>query len=155
MKFSTQEEYGLRLLLRIAREDSGKGLTIPELSESEGITVHNTAKLLRILRLGGFLVSSRGQIGGYALSKSPEIIFVKDVLNALGGRLYYDEFCTSFKGDQNICTNSVDCSLKSLWQLIQNAVDNITEKLTLADMINSGEQLITSITFGNKETIKL
>ena len=39
MKFSTQEEYGLRLLLRIAKSDSSNGLTIPELSEIEGYNV--------------------------------------------------------------------------------------------------------------------
>ena len=34
MKFSSQEEYGLRLLLRIAKSSSSAGMTIPELSEA-------------------------------------------------------------------------------------------------------------------------
>jgi DNA-binding IscR family transcriptional regulator len=51
MKFSTQEDYGLRLLLRIAKSKSPNGLTIPELSELEGISVANAGKILRILRL--------------------------------------------------------------------------------------------------------
>ena len=47
MKFSTQEEYGLRLLLRIAKSDSPNGLTIPELSEVEGLSAANTAKIFQ------------------------------------------------------------------------------------------------------------
>jgi len=78
MKFSTQEEYGLRILLRIARDANGKGLTIPEISTAEGMTIHNTAKLLRILRIGGFLTSFRGQIGGYTLTKPANEIYLKD-----------------------------------------------------------------------------
>jgi Rrf2 family iron-sulfur cluster assembly transcriptional regulator len=51
MKFSTQEEYGLRLLLRIAKSDSPNGFTIPELSEVEGLSAANTAKILRALSI--------------------------------------------------------------------------------------------------------
>ena len=94
MKFSAQEEYGLRCLLRIARfYEMEKSLTIPEISRGEGITEHTTAKILRVLRLGGFLESERGHLGGYTLSRSPENIYVGNVLKVLGGKLYDDEFC--------------------------------------------------------------
>ena len=51
MKLSSQEEYGLRCLLQVAR--SGESLTIAELSRLEGISSPNVAKILRILRRGG------------------------------------------------------------------------------------------------------
>ena len=70
MKLSSSEEYGLRCLLQLARQTPGS-LTIPEISQAEGITHHNVAKLLRILRQGGFVASARGQQGGYALAKPP------------------------------------------------------------------------------------
>ena len=65
MKFTTQEEYGLRCLLQLGFAfQKGIGLTIPELSKREGISEHNVAKTLRKLRLGGFLESERGKTGG-------------------------------------------------------------------------------------------
>ena len=67
MKLSAQEEYGLRCLLRLAREGESSSLTIPEISLSEGISNHYVAKLMRILRRGGFVRSARGQAGGYTL----------------------------------------------------------------------------------------
>jgi Rrf2 family protein len=151
MKFSTQEEYGLRCLLRIANEKNPKGLTIPEISKLEGITTHNTAKILRALRLGGFLESSRGQIGGYTLSRPPQEIFIKDVLDSLGGKLFDDDFCTEHSGSISICTRSVDCSIRSLWQLIQSAVDSVLKNLTLKDLMVSEEELLTQISNLNKD----
>jgi Rrf2 family protein len=137
MKFSTQEEYGLRCLLRVAREKADKGLTIPEISKAEGITTHNTAKILRALRLGGFLASSRGQIGGYTLSRAADKILVKDVLDFLGGKLFDDEFCNDHSGTESICTHSIDCSVRSLWQMLQSAVDGVLKNMTIKDLIAS------------------
>lgn len=141
MKFSSQEEYGLRCLLRIAKVSPAEGLTIPEISSAEGLTQANVAKLLRILRMGGFIESSRGQTGGYKLSRKPEEIIVAQVLNALGGRLFESSFCLDHAGVDNICTHSIDCSLRSLWRAVQNAVDSVTMNLTLRDMMNSEEKV--------------
>ncbi len=142
MKFSTQEEYGLRCLLRIGKfYDVDKALTIPEISKAEGISEHNTGKILRSLRLCGFLESSRGHIGGYTLSRAPEEIIIGDVLNALGGRLFDDSFCQAHSGVADICSNSIDCSLRSLWRMIQDSVDSVVNKMTLKDLLGSGISL--------------
>ena len=138
MKFSAQEEYGLRCLLRIAKFYAvSKSLTIPEISRAEGITEHNAGKILRVLRLGGFLESSRGQIGGYTLSRPPEEITVGDVIRVLGGKLFDDTFCKTHSGITDICSNSIDCSVRSLWKLIQDSVDSVIDKLTLKDLLGS------------------
>lgn len=146
MKFSAQEEYGIRCLIRISKYyDSGKALTIPQLSREEKISEHNVAKLLRALRLGGFLESERGQIGGYTLSRPPEQIVVADVLASLGGRLYDEEFCTVHSGITSICTNSVDCSVRSLWQVIQLAIDKVLTNLTLRDLLGKEDELFMKL----------
>lgn len=156
MKFSTQEEYGLRCLLRVAREKADRGLTIPEISKAEGITTHNTAKILRALRLGGFLASSRGQIGGYTLSRPANDILVKDVLDFLGGKLFDAEFCNDHSGSDNICTHTVDCSIRSLWQMLQSAVDGVLKDMTVKDLIAGEESIVSQISnIGKEETIRL
>lgn len=155
MKFSSQEEYGLRCLLRIAKDSNGKGLTIPEIAQAEGMTIHNVAKLLRILRLGGLLASSRGQIGGYTLSRPADKIHVTDVLAILGGRLYDSEFCSSHTGSEDLCRRSVDCSIRSLWQTIQSAVDNVLLEFTIKDLMTSDENIVSTITNYNSEPINL
>jgi Rrf2 family protein len=149
MKFSSQEEYGLRCLLRIARDGDTKGLTIPEISQAEKLSIPNVGKLLRILRIGGFLESARGQSGGYTLSRKPDEISLAEVLNVLGGRLYDNEFCNTHTGFEAICSNSIDCSIRSLWQLVQKSVDEVTTKITLKDILSSNENMVTKIDMYN------
>lgn len=132
MKFSAQEEYGLRCLLQIARQPGGAGLTIPEMSQAENITETHAAKLLRILRTSGFLKSARGQVGGYTLARPADQIYVSDVLAALGGRLFGDDFC-----GRHTCNHPPDCSVRSLWNTIQTVVDRALARTTLKDLIES------------------
>jgi Rrf2 family protein len=146
MKFSSQEEYGLRCLLRIAREGWRTGLTIPEISEAEGISSFYVAKLMRVLRRGGLVKSARGKIGGYTLSRPPDQIVVGEALAVLGGRLFESDFCSDHAGAETICTRSVDCSIRSLWQAVQHMVDRVLSKTTLADLLGSELEMTTLVT---------
>ncbi|HWW94152.1 MAG TPA: Rrf2 family transcriptional regulator, partial [Vicinamibacteria bacterium] len=69
MKLSSQEEYGLRCLLQLGREGEGRSLTIAEMSQREGISTPNVAKIMRILRRAGLVLSTRGKSGGYTLAR--------------------------------------------------------------------------------------
>ena len=135
MKFSAQEEYGLRCLLQIARLTSEQSMTIPEISKLEGLTQPHVAKLMMILRKGGFIKSTRGQTGGYTLASPADKIILGDVLNALGGRLYDEAFCGKHSGHHTICAHAIDCSVRSVWQIVQTAVDDVVYKITLADLM--------------------
>lgn len=143
MKFSAQEEFGLRCLLQIARLGDGGSMTIPEIAREEGITQANVAKLTMVLRKTGFLKSTRGHAGGYALARPASQIAVGEVLAALGGKLYDGEFCNRYAGSRNVCTHAVDCSVRSLWQVIQSAVDDVVDNMTLQDMLRPAAQPIT------------
>lgn len=146
MKFSSQEEYGLRCLLRIARQGGATGLTIPEISQAEGISGFYVAKLMRVLRRGGLVKSARGKIGGYTLSRPPGQIVVGEALGLLGGRLFESDFCTDHAGSVTMCTRSVDCSIRSLWQAVQFMVDRVLSQTTLADLLGSELEMTTLVT---------
>lgn len=144
MKLSAQEEYGLRCLLRLAREEGGS-LTIPEVSRSEGISPSYVAKLMRILRRGGVVRSVRGKAGGYALARPPERIVIGEVVALLGGRLYEPEFCEQHAGVEDICTNSTDCSIRSLWRGVQVVVDQILSRTTLRDLLGRERTMASGV----------
>ena len=136
MKFSSQEEFGLRCLIQVARHEVSGGVTIQYISEAEKLTVPNVAKLLRILRMAGFIESTRGQIGGYKLARSADKIMIGNVLEVLGGRLFETGFCDDHSGVEKICTHTTDCSVRSLWRKIQNAVDQALLNMTLEDLLS-------------------
>jgi Rrf2 family protein len=136
MKITSQEEYGLRLLIRIASCKDKEGMSIPQLSEAEGLTPHYVAKLTRVLRMAGFLNSTPGNKGGYVLSLPADQIIINKVLKALGGSMFDTQFCGTHSGALKLCTHSVDCSSRSLWQMIQYTLDKLLDKVTLHDLVN-------------------
>lgn len=148
MKITAQEEYGLRILIRIADCKDRDGLSIPQLSEAEGIGSAYVAKLCRILRMADLINSTPGNKGGYSLAKPSNEIIVKNVLDALGGKLFDVSFCGDHTGTMRFCTNSVDCSARSLWSIIQITMDKLLVQITLEDLIGNPEQ-ITSKKFGD------
>jgi Rrf2 family transcriptional regulator, iron-sulfur cluster assembly transcription factor len=135
MKITAAEEYGIRMLIRIASADANTGLSIPQLSEAEGLSEPHVAKICRTLRLEGFINSTPGNKGGYVLAKQPQQIIINDVLKALGWQLFDQQFCDAHTGIGRLCTNSVDCSTRSLWKMIQFTLDNLLSKLTLQDLM--------------------
>ena len=107
MKITAQEEYGLRLLIRIAGCKTADGLSIPQLSEAEGLGSHYVAKLTRNLRMAGFINSTPGNKGGYVLAMPAREIVINKVLKALGGPMFDEQFCGTHAGALKLCTNSV------------------------------------------------
>mgnify|MGYP000057314733 CR=1 FL=1 len=137
MKLSTQEVYGLRCILRIARSGKENGITIHEISEKEGISEAYTAKLLRILRLNNLVLSERGKHGGYVLADTTGNIPVSRVVDALGGKLYESDFCYKYHPDGNKhCIPVEYCSLRNLWFSVQKAVDQVLNGVTLQDILD-------------------
>lgn len=136
MKITSQEEYGLRILIRIAGCKDKEGMSIPQLSEAEGLTPTYVAKLTRVLRLGGFINSTPGNKGGYVLAQPADKIIINNVLKTLGGALFDNSFCGTHSGAMRLCTNSIDCSSRSLWQMVQHVVDQLLDKITLQDLSN-------------------
>jgi Rrf2 family protein len=137
MKLSSHEEYGLRCLLQVAHQGANGSATIPEISRVEGISIAYVAKLMRILRQGGFVKAARGKTGGYTLALPPERICVGDALTVLGGRIYPDDFCNRHPGTLTSCAHSTDCSIRSLWRAVQGAIDSILRKTSIRDLLGS------------------
>lgn len=147
MKLSSNEEYGLRCLLRIGYEGVGGSLTLPEISQAEGVSEAYAAKIMRMLRRGGFVKSARGKIGGYTLAREAGQIVLGDVIEELGGRFFESDFCDRHAGQMEACTHSgVDCSVRSLWKALQVAVDEVLRKTTLRDLMRDDQRMDVIVT---------
>lgn len=149
MKLSAHEEFGLRCLLQVARQTEDDSITLQEIGKAEGISLAHAAKLLRMLRRGGFVKSARGKVGGYSLSRPASAIRVGEVLDALGGRLYEEDFCDRHSGQQTSCTHTTDCSLRILWHAVQVAVDQVLVKTTLQDLLRSQDEMTRWVPAGS------
>ncbi len=141
MKITAHDEYGLRILLRIARDDNGTGLSIPAISQMEGMSFHNTAKFCGILRKAGFIVSTQGHAGGYKLARPANEMNLRVLFTSLGGLLFDESHCDDKKGTTASCNNSVNCSIRSFWKILQYSMDSILDNLSLEDLIEDEKNL--------------
>ncbi|MFN2377186.1 MAG: Rrf2 family transcriptional regulator [Candidatus Binatia bacterium] len=134
MHITAQEEYGLRCLLRVAKHQSGDPMRTQEVAVAEGLSLEYAAKLMRTLKKGGFVDSTRGSAGGSLLARPARDISVWQVLEALGGPLYEEKFCDAHTGSQRDCTHSTDCSIRALWRNLNGILKNSLSAITLADL---------------------
>jgi Rrf2 family protein len=151
MKITAQEEYGLRCLLRLARAGEGHSLTIPEIASAEGLSAPYVAKLLSVLRQAGLIESVRGRSGGYRLAGAPDDVSLGAVLPVLGEPLYDAEgFCQSHAGTEadGACVHQSGCTLRVLWQTLEQWMRHALDSITLADMLR-GEGRITEVLRAN------
>lgn len=151
MKLTSQEEYGLRCLLSLARlqsqvtPDAGAAsVTIAQIAETEGLSAEYVGKLMGILTRAGLVESERGRNGGYRLARPAEGINLAEALAALGGPLYVSETCDRFTGDHSFCVHTSGCSIRSLWGGLQFLIDNILSRTLLADLLRLQEPNIAA-----------
>jgi Rrf2 family iron-sulfur cluster assembly transcriptional regulator len=144
MKLTSHEEYGLRCLIRLGQEGPTGRLTIPEIGKAEGVSDAYVGKLLRILRLGGFVTAARGT-GGYSLARPANQIVLSEVMVLLGGRLFEGDFCATHSGQMTSCVRLADCSARVLWRAVQAAVDDVLKRTTLQDLLFNEQQMLTHV----------
>ncbi len=142
MQLLAQEEYGLRCLLQVAQHRGEAPLSIQTVAESEGLSPEYAAKLMRALRKADLVVSTRGSAGGYRLARPAADITAWEVIGALGGSFFGDEFCESHPGQLRDCVHSTACSIRGLWRSVEGAVRSVLERVTLAELMREENDLV-------------
>lgn len=142
MHLLSQEEYGLRCLVQVARHLGPEPLTIPEIARFEGLSPEYTAKLMRALRRGALVESTRGAGGGYRLARPAESITAWDVMEVLGGSFFPESFCEAHPGQQRDCVHTIDCSIRALWRRLEGVVQDVLRSVTLADLLREERSMV-------------
>jgi len=143
MKISAQEEYGLRCLLHLARSGH-QSLTIPEIAAAERLSHPYVAKLLSVMRQAGLIESARGRTGGYRLAGAPVDISLGSVLRVLGEPLFEEPaYCREHAGSDagGICIHHGGCTLRALWNTLEQWMRHALDSITLADLLQSEGQI--------------
>jgi Rrf2 family protein len=142
MKLSSQEEYGLRCLVRLAQHEHDLG-TIQEIARAEGLTPAYVAKLMGVLKRAGLVTASRGHKGGYMLARPADSIDLSEVMVALGGRLYTAKFCGAHAGmathaaEPGRCANDGNCSIRPVLVGLDRLVHDALARVTLKSLVRS------------------
>lgn len=111
MQLSTKTRYAVRLLIRMAREDSGRVWRKQDLSRLEAIPVDYVAQILLVLKRAGMVGSQRGTKGGFVLAADPAVLTVADVVEATDGVIALVP-CTK---QPEVCRRSDFCVVQEVW----------------------------------------
>ncbi|HEY3174731.1 MAG TPA: Rrf2 family transcriptional regulator [Candidatus Polarisedimenticolia bacterium] len=155
MKVTAQEEYGLRCMMQLANSSPQRPLTIHEIAEREGLSSAYAGKLMNLLRDGGLVDSVRGRSGGYLMARPPDRISVSEIMAALGGIIYEDHYCERFPGDEDTCVHVGDCSVRSLWGMLQETVERVLSRTTLADLMDTEQRVSADLASRQKRTLPM
>jgi len=135
MKITSQEEYGLRCLLQLARIPQHHVVSVKEIATREGLSGAYVEKLLRILSRAGLVHSMRGLRGGYALNRPATSIMLGEVVRALGTVQTTEHICTSFTGNRDACVHFSDCGIRSVWSGLTTYIQSFLDQTTLASLL--------------------
>ena len=128
MQLTQHTDFGLRLLIVLARK--GSAVSLPVFSAHQGLSYHHVAKVAQALVHEGFATSQRGRSGGIALARPASEIGVGDVVRKLerGMRL----------ADCARCALKADCALSSVLAEALEAFLGVLDRYTLADVSREG-----------------
>jgi len=139
MKISALEEYGLRCMVRLAKEGAGGSLSLSEIGEAEGLSFPYAAKLFGLLKSGGVVIAERGRNGGYSLSRPASQIRLKEVFDALGEPLFGANHCERFQspGSENKeCIHHDDCTVRDIWSSFGQMINGFLHEVTLENLVS-------------------
>lgn len=145
MMFSTKAEYGVRVMVGLARRAAqtpeGAEAVVPlaEIAEHDGLPLAYLEHLVARLRKAGLVDSRRGSRGGYMLARPAGEITMAEVVEALEGTIAPIE-CISQSSDGSIvCSRESDpnhaCPAKLLWTRVRFAIVRTLQETTLADLL--------------------
>jgi len=133
MRLSTKGEYASRAMLELSLRYQCGPLHSRQISEVQEIPQRFLEQILLLLKRAGYLKSRKGQKGGYILAKPPDKINVAEVIRVMDGPLAPID-CVSVMAHET-CPMERTCGLRWLWKDVRDAVAEILERTTFADLV--------------------
>lgn len=134
MRITTWAEYGLICALHLARRVGAGPVTGREVAAQERLPADYVEQILLRMRRAGIVNSTRGARGGYALARDPAAVSVRDVIQA-SELTTFDLHCVSHPVDEARCAEAENCSIRPVWLLLQQRIDEVLEGVKLSDLL--------------------
>ena len=121
-------------MAELAKRNRGKPVPLTEISLRQGISILYLEQLFLKLKKQKLVNSTRGPLGGYVLTKSPDQIKLSYIISAV------EEEVKTIKCDKHSkkgCNGkSFKCITHNLWDELGNHINLFFERKSLKDVIN-------------------
>lgn len=138
LRVSTKGEYGVRIMVDLARHFGGRPRSLTDISQDESLPLAYLEQLVKLLREADppLVVSTRGAHGGYRLSRPPAQITMGEVVRVLEGPIS-PMICATEGEMSQVCSFLEACKTKYLWARVRDAVAQTLDSITLAELLEA------------------
>lgn len=119
-------------MLDLALNNSGEPVRIKDIAARQEISDKYLEQIISTLNKAGYVKSVRGPQGGYHLAKEPSQYTVGMILRLTEGSLAP---VACLENEENDCQRRTYCVTLRLWQMLNDAISNVIDKVTLADLV--------------------
>lgn len=127
---SATTEYALRAMTYLARQPQVGIVLGRDLSREADVPSAYLTKVLLVLRNAGFVETVRGTGGGYRLAKSPDQIFLIDIVELFEGQKTRSK---CLMGHSRECSEHEPCSAHRIWHGLRAAYIGLLSSTSLAE----------------------
>lgn len=133
MKISTKGRYALRVMLDLALHDAEAPVSLRDIGERQEITVKYLEQIIPLLNRAGLVRSTRGNAGGYRLTRAAADYTVGEILRVTEGSLAP---VACLDDTPNRCPRAGECRTLSFWQGLYDVVNRYVDGCTLQDLVD-------------------
>jgi Rrf2 family protein len=136
VRITTWAEYGLICSLHLARRVEEGPVTGRDIAAKERLPADYVEQILLRLRRAEIVRSTRGARGGYVLARPSAEITVRDVIHA-SELATFELHCVSHPVEAARCSAELGCSIRPVWQMLQQKIDDVLDSVRLSDLLDS------------------
>jgi Rrf2 family transcriptional regulator, cysteine metabolism repressor len=134
IRFSTRGEYGLRMMVDLARHYGEGPQPLVEVARHEALPAAYLEQLVGKLRRASLVTSRQGAHGGYELARPPAEVTVGEVMRTLEGPIS-PMICATEGDTEPLCERQDFCSTNLVWLRVRDSIAQALDSLTLADLV--------------------
>ena len=127
---STRGEYGMRLMVDLARHWGEGTVSLHAVATREQLPEAYLEQLVASLRKAGLVQGKRGAGGGYTLAREPRAITAGDIVRALEGPIE-PQICTAEGIAVQNCALQPGCATHHVWMTLQSTIAKALDGMTL------------------------
>lgn len=130
MQLTRAADYAVRAMIHFATLPPERRITRDALADATGVPQSFLGKVLQSLVRAGFVVSRRGQEGGFALGVDSTKVSIVEVIEAVEGPIALNLCLMSGES----CNEQAWCGAHRVWMRAQQAMLGVLRSASIADI---------------------
>ncbi len=132
MEIKSKGRYAVRVMADIARhKQDAEFVSVADIAARQDISVKYLEHIIAQLVGAGLLISQRGKLGGYKLSKLPKEYTIMEILKCTGERVQISN-CDK----RPDCPHVGKCDTQGVWGALDSLISDYLSRVTLQDLLD-------------------